>query len=263
MEVVFDTCTLLNLICIDEEDNYLYKKVVARDFLIASTVCDEIKRKYKSRVPQFASKNSVEKIIGNIHSHVKNDKDILRDIGSYYTDLIKYTSHIKKENGELLSAALCLLESRFHNTQVVFYTDDKPAIDEFKSYFRFQQIGHIADSVDLLIYLHWNTDSFPLSKLKEYLSRLRKEYAVKIFHTKKEVENICNSSKKTILHSSSLLSALENCNVEEINKYLNLIDNKSIKDLFKNNSVDICHQVRKVNEVLNTLKEYNIFNLIN
>ena len=43
-------------------------------------------------------------------------------------------------------------------------TDDKPATDQFRDYFIFQQLGLLGDSIDLILYMFFSTikETFPV-----------------------------------------------------------------------------------------------------
>lgn len=231
---VLDACTAINLIHIDEDD-FLLKKMDKLEVHINDTVFDEIKANVRKGVGDIsADRNGVEKAIEQkltFFRGKKNDNnELLKDVGRDYFDRIKtVTNYTKKLNGELYSSAYALYLSRFSEKKVFFYTDDYPAKEYFSSFFNHQQIGHIKDSVDLLVLLYWLDDKFTEKQLDNLLSDLYSQYATEVIVLKRKLQDFLNSNidaefkrnKKEIADNLSLL----------VNK-LDKLDFRNLGDLY-------------------------------
>lgn len=231
---LLDACTAINLIHLDEDD-FLLKKMDKLEVHINDTVFDEIKANVRKGIDNaVVDRNGVEKTIDQkltFFRGKKNDNsDLLKDVGSDYFERIKtVTNYTKKLNGELYSSAYALYLSRFYEKKVFFYTDDYPAKEYFSSFFHYQQIGHIKDTVDLLVLLYWLDDKFTEQQLDNVLSDLHSQYATEVTVLKQKLQDFFNCnidaafkrSKKEI--ADNLISLL--------NK-LDKLDFKNIGDLY-------------------------------
>jgi hypothetical protein len=223
---------------------------------INDTVFDEIKANVRKGIDNaVVDRNGVEKTIDQkltFFRGKKNDNsELLKDLGSNYFERIKtVTNYTKKLNGELYSSAYALYLSRFYEKKVFFYTDDYPAKEYFSSFFYYQQIGHIKDTVDLLVLLYWLDDKFTDQQLDNVLSDLHSQYATEVTVLKQKLQDFFNynidasfkRSKKEI--ADNLISLL--------NK-LDKLDFKNIGDLysfFETNK-------SKCKAIFEILKKYN------
>lgn len=177
--IVIDACSLINLLRIDEDDNFLYKHLKSLDVHISETVYNEIKSNiFKNAISETDAKR-IKTLLPLFPTVFKlhQDEDIKKDVGiQYFEQIFSYTGHSKKYNGELSSSVLALVLSRYEESIVCFLTDDFPAKNEFSQFFSIQQIGLIEDSIDLLLMLHWSKSNFSRKKLESILSDLRAEY---------------------------------------------------------------------------------------
>lgn len=179
MPVVIDACTIINLLRIDDEDNFLYKYLTSLDVHMASTVYEEIKNNIFRNAIDVTVEKRINVLLPSLPLKIKlhNDTEITNDIGDeYYKKICSFLGHTKKFNGELISSVLALTLSRTEESKVCFFTDDFPAKEEFSQFFAIQQIGFIEDSIDLLLMLHWLKENFTKPKLITVLSDLRAEY---------------------------------------------------------------------------------------
>lgn len=177
--IVVDACTVINLLRIDDDNDFLYKQLKTLDVHFAKEVKDEIQRNIFKNVLDDDRKAAIDKLLPLFYSDftLHQNKDIERDLGSDIISNIKSViNHGKDNNGEFYSALLSLLLSRSKVDKIIFYTDDYPARDKLSSLFSFQQIGTIDDTVDLLLTLCWQSESFSESRLKENLKDLKAEY---------------------------------------------------------------------------------------
>lgn len=177
--IVIDACSLINLLRIDEDDNFLYKHLKSLDVHISETVYNEIKSNiFKNAISETDAKR-IKALLPLFPTAFKlhQDEDIKKDVGiQYFEQIFSYTGHSKKYNGELISSVLALVLSRYEESIVCFFSDDFPAKNEFSQFFSIQQIGLIEDSIDLLLMLHWSKSNFSRKKLESILSDLRAEY---------------------------------------------------------------------------------------
>jgi len=173
--VILDACTIIHLLCIDE-DEFLFKSIKSLDLHIANIVYQEVCRNVNKKSLPDEQKKYIEQTTPSLLSFSRQTENIIKDISEdYFKNLCDFTEHKKKHNGELLSTALSLCVSREKNSKVYFYTDDFPARNQFSNYFEYQQIGVIGDSVDLLLFLHWTNSDFDEKHLKKHLQDLKSE----------------------------------------------------------------------------------------
>jgi hypothetical protein len=185
LPVVLDTCTIINLLRIDEDDEFLFKKLKDLNLNISDCVYNEVQKNVNLKTLTKEQRDYITQQLPSFATHIINpDKKFEND----YFDELKSFCNYTKENGELHSTLLSLHICRKESTRLFFYTDDFPAKKQFSPYFSYQQIGTIGDSVDLLLFLFWSISDFNEKRLKKYLQNLYSEYAtqLKIFSNKIE-----------------------------------------------------------------------------
>lgn len=247
--VVIDACTFINLLRIDEDDNFLYKLLKSLDVHIPETVYNEIKSNiFKNAISETDAKR-IKTLLPLFPAVFKlhQDEDIKKDVGiQYFEQILSYTGHTKRYNGELISSVLALVLSRCEESIVCFFTDDFPAKNEFSQFFSIQQIGLIEDSIDLLLMLHCSKSNFSRKKLESILSDLRAEcnrtqntfvkeiVALKTNFkksdaTRKIIEDIEDSFyfSKDIAKYEKSLKSIEGVNDKEVKKCLSVFSNLS------------------------------------
>ena len=269
--IVIDACTIINLLRIDDEDNFLYKHLKSLDVHIAQTVYDEIKKNIFKNIIDKAEEKRINTLLPSlpIEFNLHQDDAIKKDVGDEYFEQIRsFAGHTKKFNGELYSAILALTLSRTEESKVCFFTDDFPAKEEFKQFFAIQQIGFIEDSIDLLLMLHWLKENFTKSKLITVLSDLRAEYNriqksfineigetksnfIKKPEIKRRIENLENSfyNKRDEIEYRKCLVELEKINDKTIKKCLS-----SFPNLSKQPEI-----VEKIDITLNEIEKLYVF----
>ncbi|GHT42317.1 hypothetical protein AGMMS49965_13580 [Bacteroidia bacterium] len=206
LPVVLDACTIINLLRIDEEDEFLFKKLKDLNLNISDCVYKEAQTTVNhkpllaeqidyitERLPYFGTK------IINFDNSIKLE---------YFDELKRFCSYTK-ENGELYSTLLSLHVCRKEGTRLFFYTDDIPAKKQFSPYFAYQQIGTIGDSVDLLLFLFWSVSDFSEKRLKTYLKNLRSEYATPLKDFSTKIETNKNSWLKSKPRDTKLRENLQ------------------------------------------------------
>jgi hypothetical protein len=198
--IILDACTIINLLRIDDEDDeFLYKKMVSLNLYLTESVYKEINLNYNKNDISSKREEYIKMCINNLYiilsqkQRLYNDQAIIDNISNeVFNELKRYSGHKKKDNGELLSTALGLLVSRKELNRVYFYTDDIRAKEQFMPYYAFQQIGTILDSVDLLTFLFWCNQDFGERQLSKYLSELWSDICQPLRLMVGEIEKIRN-----------------------------------------------------------------------
>lgn len=175
--IVLDACTLINILRIEDEGEYLFKALRELDIHLSQVVYQEVEQCiFKNPLDEEQQEHISQMLSSFSHYVFWNFENAIAD-DMFYDELRRFASHSKKDNGELHSSLLALYLSRLKKSRLYFYTDDFPAKRQFTPYFSFQQIGMIGDSVDLLLFLYWVRSDFKLDWLKKYLQDLYAEYA--------------------------------------------------------------------------------------
>lgn len=175
--IILDACTIINLLRIDGEDEFIFKSLKNLDLNIANIVYEEVNNNVRKNPLSEEQKKYIEQRIPQFLPFSRSTNEIIKDITQeFFGHVRKFTNHTKKENGELISSVLSLCICREKNSKVYFYTDDFPAKIKFAPFFAFQQIGVIGDSIDLLLFLYWSKSDFNEKSLRKYLQDLKSEY---------------------------------------------------------------------------------------
>jgi hypothetical protein len=227
---LLDACTVINLIHIDDEDDFILKKLKENlDIRLNEIVFKEIQQNVYARLEiseiyknahkkeLLKKKKNIEQKLTFFRGKSNNNSDLEKDLGNDFFERIQtLTKYNKKPNGELYSVAHALYMSRVEGKKVFFYTDDLPAKDFFTSFFNFQQIGHIKDSVDLIILLYWIDEKFTHIELQRLLSDLYSQYATDVNSLKKILQDFRQNKldamflKKNRDVSENLLKLIKN-----------------------------------------------------
>lgn len=270
--IVIDACTLINLLRIDEDDNFLYKQLASLDTHIAETVYNEFKTNLFKNALDYGDQERLNAILSLPDFEYHKDEDIKRNLGNDWVEkIISYVGHSKKLNGELYSSLLSLGLSREKEVKICFYTDDFPAKEEFTYFFSIQQIGSIEDSVDLLLMLYWARaeEYFSIQRLKRNLFDLKSEYNKVIVSFIKKISDIKSryGQKQSIRKK---LECIENAfysnNMDEFYMHVDEIRKTGDKDIKKclSEFPSFPKQpilARKVDFVLGELDKITIFKL--
>lgn len=174
LPVVLDTCTIINLLRIDEDDEFLFKKLKNLNINISDSVYNEAQKNTNKKPLTKEQKDYITQQLPFFAKCIINPDKKFKD--DYFTELKQFCNY-SKENGELHSTLLSLHLCREEGSRLFFYTDDFPAKRQFAHYFSYQQIGSIGDSVDLLLFLYWSVSDFKEKQLNKYLQNLYSEYA--------------------------------------------------------------------------------------
>lgn len=211
---ILDACSVINLIHIDEDD-FLLKKLENLDVKIHERVFSEINKHVYKKLDlesksKYSNKETIEekrKVVDQRLSYYRGmqvlQSIIDNDFGEKFAERLQKLIDYAKDNGELHSTSLALYLSRTEDKKVYFYTDDYPANEEFTPFYNFQQIGHIKDSVDLLVLLFWLNETFTLHELKQVLNRLRSEYATDIASLEKSLKDYSSNLDASFVRANS------------------------------------------------------------
>jgi len=268
--IVIDACTLINLLRIDEDDNFLYKHLTSLDIHISETAYNEFKANLFKNAIDETDKERLRIIISLPGFDHHKDDDIKRNLGKNWVEkIVSYVGHTKKANGELFSSLLALSLSRENDVKICFYTDDFPAKNEFRDFFYIQQIGSIEDSVDLLLMLYWMEEDFPMQKLKKNLYDLKSEYnKVVVNFVNKIIALKSKYEQKQLIWKKldCIVNAFYSNKMNEFSKYVDdirKVKDKNIKECLSAFPY-LPKQPRiaeKVDYVLKELEEIDIFKL--
>lgn len=267
--IVIDACTLINLLRIDEDDNFLYKHLCSSlDIHIAETVYNEFKANLFKNTLDDEDKERLSILLSLPDFNRHGDDDIKKNLGKDWVEkIISYVGHSKKNNGELFSSLLALGLSREKGKKICFYTDDFPAKDEFVGFFSIQQIGSIEDSVDLLLMLYWIEEDFSIQMLKKRLFDLRTEYNKDVANFVKRIKDVKSKQK---LFIRKKMECIENAfyarNMEVFGKYvaeIRKVNDKDIKECLSAfpNLPKQPKIAQKVDYVLKELEKIDVFKL--
>ena len=268
--IVIDACTLINLLRIDEDNNFLYKHLTSLNIHIAEIVYNEFTANLFKNALDDADKERLSAILSLPGFCRHNNEDIQKNIGKDWVEkIISYVGYSKKLNGEFLSSLLALGLSREMDLKVFFCTDDYPAKDVFDEFFHIQQIGSIEDSVDLLLMLYWIKEDFSIQMLKRKLFDLKAEYNIAIYNFIRKIKVLKNrfGPKQPIRKTLECIeNAYDSNKKAELAKYIDEIrrtKDKDIKDCLsalptmpKQTKIAI-----KIDSVLKELNKIDIFKL--
>lgn len=271
--VILDACTIINLLRIDEEDEFLFKSLMSLDLNIAHIVYEEVNNNIRKNSLSDDQKKYIEQVIPLFLRFSRQKDDIVKDLSQDYFDkLCQFVDHNKKYNGELLSSALSLCVSRERNSKVYFYTDDLPAKKQFAPYFSYQQIGVIGDSVDLLLFLYWAKSDFDKKRLKKLLQDLKSEYNIPLKQLMNKVQAKKDSfsrkdknDKKLMENIDKILNGYWQSNsklmIEGVLFFNGSTKYAEIKRIIKQfpNIDKECILSQKVQYIIQSLSSYNIF----
>ena len=249
MIAYLDTCTILNLIQINYNDEYIkHVKRLFKEIKLTPKVFEELKRNKSDNVIYDYQKKALDYIIYN------NLKDYV-DFENFDKELQftkKHNPEIFKDNGESYSISQSIMNSRYgkddfgeHLLKTYFISDDAPAKEEFGYFYQINVVGQMLNTIDLLT-VFW---------LKQYI-------------TKNELIKYCNSLKQLYNKDLNILSIkikeYRSNFDKEITPKQNIIITKLISILsditeeFKNDFYEICNTpefkiILKKNNEWNTL----------
>jgi len=242
LHFVFDTCSILNIIKIDD-DLELLKKLKQVNIYFPEKVKEEIERFIKSTKKQKATdyRNFLFTNLVSYEIIKNNDKD-------FFEKIERWTSYTKK-NGEFFALATAIFLSRYspkYNFEeqnfIKLITDDSPAQKDFESYLKLEQLVSTGDSIDVMLIFYILDSSFTEGKLKKILLDLKALYV-------KEHLEIMNTLKE-------LLSKNQSSNKSAKQKLSKRKEIKNFIELYKNNNTDLL--LMKIDKLNKLLGEFRI-----
>lgn len=272
LPIILDTCTLINILRIDNEEEFLVEKLKNFNFQISDIVYNEAQTNVHRKTLSVEQKEYVVKHLPFFGERIVVPDESVKN--TFFEDLKKFCHYTKsKDNGELQSTFLALYLSRKEGSRLFFYTDDFPAKKQFKPYFSFQQLGSIGDSVDLLLFLFWSVADFNEKRLEKYLKSLYSEYAIPLRNFATEIEknkDVWVSSKPRDLKLNDNLRKIEmgclNLNFDILYDGINFFKtNKSrYSDIYdvidKYDDIDKESELTvKIKDVLDKLDKFKIY----
>lgn len=271
LPIVLDTCTILNLLRIDD-DEFLYKKLMKLEINICQSVFEEANRNVKTKTFSDSQKKYISSHTPQLVPFiVRCDEQFEKE---YKACIQEFCDYIHR-NGEFYSTLISLYLCRQKHCRLYFYTDDYPAKRVFDSFFNYQQIGVIGDTIDLLVFLYWANPDFDQRKLEKYLQNLLSEFATpfKEFYNQfmgKKGRWIAGNIKNKNLRENldKIESGLERLNFEMIGIGMDYFKNnvKSYKEInaFLDGYSDINfsgYMVSKIKKTVDRLRRHPIYKM--
>ena len=275
--IVLDACTILNLLRIDHDDDYLLKQLKSLRLFVPETVFSETKRHIWSDFYPKEKNDHIEVVLNVEFGHRKTlDRVIKNDLKDDFKKLVNFSRHKKRENGELYCVALALLKSREEHDTVTLFTDDYRATEEFKDFYRYHQIGNIGDTLDLLTMLYWSTaeKDFQNALYKSFLNNLKAEFNHQLNSVVESINKYLEKKKKSKCSNRELMENLNNivegyrhANMDQMESGIRFFQegNKynEVKKIVANIDVHKVNvQMKRITEHLERLNDYPIFKLL-
>ena len=281
--VIFDACTLINLLRVDDEDDeFLYKHITALNLHIAEKVHSEVRKNYKKIHLADNQVRYIDRCLVKLYNDLLSQKrihkneEIINDLTKpFFDNITEYGGkRYNKDNGELYSTALGLVLSRIEGDKVCFYTDDEPATKQFTPYFYYQQIGTIMDTVDLLLYLYWKNSDFEKQRLKNYLRDIFSDINQPLKTIVDKIQKIRDAFSNKELRNKNLVQAVNNLIGSYYNMDVTLMD-MSIQTITKSyrqspmatllssnvELLKLCPLASKISLVKSNLDKFDIYKL--
>ncbi len=273
---VFDACTVVNLIHIDSDDEFLIKKLVHLKICISECVYKEVQANAFTAPKE---RDRISLAISKFLNFRISDNKVEDDMGDEFYSEVKSLSGYKKENGEFYSTALSLYLTQSIPTKLFFFTDDYVAKKDFSLFYDLHQIGGIKDTADLLLLLYRLDENFSKKELIRLLSLLFSKYAtdVTILLSKLrgyKIPIILLKDKRFNENLRTLISSLDNYSFNDINlirsffiknrngRYQGIVNiinqHKEVFDLESNSST----YLNKIRKLIKLLKERELYKFV-
>ena len=274
--VVLDACTILNLLRIDDETDFLLKQLKSWTLCLPQTVYNETKLHVRSDFYPTEKNDHILVVINTEFDQRKTlDADIKNDLDEEFERIVKLSDHNKRENGELYCVALALVKSRLENDAVTIYTDDYKATEEFRDFYRYHRVGDIGDTLDLLTLLYWTTpeSTFQQTVYRDFLVNLRVEYSHQLHTIANLADNYLrlqkqskSKDKELLAYLSMIVEGYRKPDLSQMERGIHFFqDGKKYKEVKKMiGDVDVRNvnkQMSRITEHLRRLKDYPIFKI--
>lgn len=275
--VVLDACTILNLLRIDDESDFLLKQMKGWRLYLPEMVHAETKRHVQSSFYPKEKNDHIFIIINQeFGSRTTLDRDIKKDLDDdEFSRILRFSSHNKRENGELFCVALALIKSRIEEDTVTLYTDDYKAKEEFQDYYHHHRIGDIGDTLDLLTTLYWSTPEnvFQNSLYRSFLENLRSEFNHQLHSIAKDSEaylirqkNLRSTDNELLTNLNHIVEGYHSSDISRIDAGVRFFQEghkyNEVKKIIGNvDPNNLNQQAQRVSNHIRLLKKYPIFKL--
>jgi hypothetical protein len=239
MIAYIDTCTILNLIKVNYDDEYINHLIKSFDEIkLTPKVFEELGNNKYDNIIDKSNKDTLDDLILRMKSYV--DKEDCKETLSFTKS--KNRSCFK-DNGESHSISFALSQSRYGKVigekllKTHFITDDEPAKADFSYYYGINLVGKIFDSIDLLT-LFWIKGYIEKNQLIRYCHSLKSLYnkdvglLLRKIQTFKDQQNRSLSSQINIV-LTKLIELLSDLKVDTNEKLSDLTKNPDFKKLIR------------------------------
>ncbi|GEM_PF-2847884 len=231
MIAYIDTCTVLNLLQINYDDEYIrYLEKAFDQIKLTPKVFEELNINKFENVIDDANKDVINNILFHrLQPFIDYDKD---DDALAFTK--KYNSHCFKENGESHSIGYAIKQSRFGESDLGenllkthFISDDAPAKTDFDDFYYINVLGQIINSIDLMT-IFWLKQYISKSSVVKYCHTLKQLYCKEVSvlliklrdHSSQYADNLNGKQKILITKLIDILSNLRQDTPERVNEIL-------------------------------------------
>jgi len=242
LHFVFDTCSILNIIKIDD-DLELLKKLNELKIYFPEKVYEE-SEKFLKNIKEIKATDYRNFFLMNRVSYdtiENNDSD-------FFEKIERWTGYTKK-NGEFYALVTAIFISRYSSKYnfeeqnfIKLITDDSPARRKFESYLKLEQLVSMGDSIDIMIIFYILDSSFTEKRLRQTLSDLKALY-------KKEYLEVINTLNELSIKN---LDSKKKAKLISSNRY----DIKSFIELYKNNNTELL--ARKIDKIKKLLLQFGL-----
>lgn len=243
MVLYLDTCTVLNLLQINYDDEYLkYLEKIFDEVKLTPKVFEELRVNKFANVVDSSNKQLLDEIIfGRIKGYID---------GSDYNDSLEFTKknndHCFKENGESHTVSYALKFSRFGNIdfgenilKTHFATDDTPATNDFITFYKINIVGQVLNSIDLMT-LFWLKKHISKNDVLKYCLLLKQLYNKDVGILLAEIRDYStkfageiNSKQRIVI--TQLVDVLSDIDEQTNVKLLDIIKFPEIKSILNKN----------------------------
>lgn len=243
MVAYLDTCTILNLLQINYDDEYIKHLVKSfEEIKLTPIVFEELGSNKFVNVIDDSHKEVLDNVIFNqIQKYVdySNSDDTLA-----FTK--KHNSECFKDNGESHSVSYSVKLSRFGKNdfgdnllKTHFISDDAPAQKDFNHFYQINVVGQILNSIDLMT-IFWLKQYITKNDLIKYCHSLKQLYnkdigllLIKLKDYSRDFVDDLSSKQKIIF--TKLIEILSNIQDDINNKISEIISDPDFKDVLKKN----------------------------
>ncbi|TXD53925.1 hypothetical protein [Polaribacter sp. IC063] len=232
MIAYLDTCTILNLIQINYNDEYIkHLKRLFVEIKLTPKVFEELERNKYDNVIDDSQKMILN---GIIYNNLKNYIDF-EDFKKELEFTKKHNPGIFKENGESYSISQSIMNSRYgkedfgeHLLKTYFISDDAPAKEEFGYFYQINVVGQMINTIDLMT-VFWLKQYITKNELIRYCNSLKQLYNKDLNILSIKIKEYKSSFDKEITPKQHII----------ITKLISMLSD--ITEEFKNDFYEICN----------------------